>query len=167
MMNDTIPAVWTPTAAGTWRPRCRSWRCRSCNTAARFALPCCWYTERKRTPAISVRRRTASWPAITRNCSLSPVQTTPTFTIGWTSFRLKSWKRSLRNIWNKTFLLRATAALGKLAVCRRVFQETMSRQRRRREISFYIPAISLSYSLAPICGVIRGWVTLRDFLLMN
>ena len=27
----------------------------SCNTAARFALPCCWYTEKRRTPAISVR----------------------------------------------------------------------------------------------------------------
>lgn len=36
------------------------------------------------------------------------------------------------------FLLRAMAALSRSAVCRRVFQETMSRQRRSREISFYI-----------------------------
>ena len=36
------------------------------------------------------------------------------------------------------FLLRAMAALSGSAVCRRVFQETMSRQRRSREISFYI-----------------------------
>lgn len=36
------------------------------------------------------------------------------------------------------FLLRAMAALSRSAVCRRIFQETMSRQRRSREISFYI-----------------------------
>lgn len=36
------------------------------------------------------------------------------------------------------FLLRAMAALSRSAVCRRVSQETMSRQRRSREISFYI-----------------------------
>ena len=36
------------------------------------------------------------------------------------------------------FLLRAMAALSRSAVCRRVFQETMSRQRRSWEISFYI-----------------------------
>ena len=65
------------------------------------------------------------------------------------------------------FLLRAMAALSGSAVCRRVFQETMSRQRRSREISFYIPAISLSYSSAPIRGAILDGVTLKDFLLMN
>ena len=36
--------------------------------------------------------------AITRNCSLSPVQITLTFTIRWTSFRLKSSTHSLRSI---------------------------------------------------------------------
>ena len=82
-------------------PRCRSWICRSCNTAAKSALPCCWYTERKRTPAISVRRLTANWPVITRNCSLSLVQTTPISTIIWRSFRLKSLTHSLRSIWDK------------------------------------------------------------------
>ena len=44
---------------------------------------------------------TASWPAITRNCSSYPVQTTPTFTIRWRSFRLKSLTHSLRSIWDK------------------------------------------------------------------
>ena len=61
------------------------------------------------------------------------------------------------------FLLRAMAALSRSTV----FQETMSGQRRSREISFYIPAISLSYSSAPIRGDIRDEVTLKDFLLMN
>ena len=82
-------------------PRCRSWICRSCNTAAKSALPCCWYTGKRRIPAISAKQRTASWPAITRNCSLSPVQITLTFTIRWASFRLKSSTHSLRSIWDK------------------------------------------------------------------
>ena len=34
--------------------------CQSCNTAVKSDPPCCWYTEKRRTPAISVRRRTAS-----------------------------------------------------------------------------------------------------------
>lgn len=43
-----------------------------------------------------------------------------------------------RKMVRSKFLLRAMAALSRSAVCRRVFQETMSRQRRSREISFYI-----------------------------
>ena len=44
----------------------------------------------RRTPAISVRRLTASSPATTRSCSSSPVPTTPIFTIRWTSSRSRS-----------------------------------------------------------------------------